>query len=87
MVDTDAPFTRDELCRYLTAHGIENRPLVAGNLAMQPAIQADPRILCGDLPGATQVHTQGFYIGLASFIDKEGTAYVAEVISHFMRTL
>lgn len=87
MVAPDAPFTRDSLCRYLDAHGIENRPIIAGNLARQPAVVAEERIIKGPLPGADAVHDQGFYIGLASFDDVEGCAYVAEVLRDFMRAL
>lgn len=86
MVNLDAPFSRDELCRYLTAHSIENRPIVAGNLARQPAIQHDSRVICGDLPGADAVHEQGFYIGIASFDNIDGTSYVADVIDTFMHS-
>lgn len=80
----DAPFTRTELCRYLDERGIENRPIVAGNLALQPAIQKDQRIICGPLPGADLIHENGFYIGLASFLDYEGTKYVTDAIYEFM---
>lgn len=85
MVASDAPFSRDELCRHLDEHGIENRPIIAGNLARQPAVISEDRIIKGPLPGADQVHDQGFYIGLASYDDEDGCAYVAEVMRDFMR--
>jgi len=85
MVASDAPFTRDELCRHLDEHGIEHRPIIAGNLARQPAVMAEDRIIKGPLPGADQVHDRGFYVGLASFDDVEGCAYVAEVVRDFVK--
>lgn len=85
MVSDAAPFTRTEFCQHLEAHGIETRPIVAGNLASQPAIQSDGRVLYGELPGADRVHSQGFYIGVASFIDTTGTAYVAQVVRDFVK--
>jgi dTDP-4-amino-4,6-dideoxygalactose transaminase len=87
MVIDNAPFTRDQLCRHLEAHGIETRPIIAGNLARQPAVRDDPRIITGPLPGAAAVHDHGFYMGLANFDDPDGTAYVGEVVADFMRTL
>jgi len=86
MVSADAPYTRDELCRYLNEHGIETRPIIAGNIARQPALNDEVRIHHDRrLPGADQVHEQGFYIGLSSFDDPEGCAYVGEIVGDFMR--
>ncbi len=86
-IDVEAPFSRDELCRYLDASGVETRPVVAGNLAKQPAIMADERIICGPLPGADLVHEQGFYIGIASFDDEAGISFVSDTIDQFIRDM
>jgi CDP-6-deoxy-D-xylo-4-hexulose-3-dehydrase len=86
MVEPGAPFSRDELCRYLDTRGIENRPIIAGNLARQPALRDEVRIHHDrKLPGADAIHERGFYIGLASFDDPNGTGYVAEVIRDFLK--
>ena len=85
MVSPLAPYNRDILCEYFNEHGIETRPIIAGNLARQPAVLNDPRIITGQLPGADFVHRNGFYIGLASRDDEPGTTYVAEVLSEFMK--
>lgn len=50
----------------LTACGVENRPIVTGNMVRQPVIQdlypdLDPR----GFPGAEYVHEKGFFIGLS----------------------
>lgn len=87
MVSVDAGFSRDQLCAYLDANGVETRPIVAGNLCNQPGIQADKRVILSYLPGAEEVHKRGFYIGLASFDDPDGTAYVAEVVDQFLRAV
>jgi CDP-6-deoxy-D-xylo-4-hexulose-3-dehydrase len=85
MVAADAPFTKHQLCAHLEARGIETRPIVAGNLARQPAVAHHPKVIAGPLPGADQVHERGFYIGLANFDDPEGTGYVAQVLDDFIR--
>ena len=65
MIRPSAPFTRDDVAAYLEANGVETRPIVAGNLAMQPAACIFPE-LCGDsLPGAVDVHRNGLYVGLS----------------------
>lgn len=50
---------------YLSASGVENRPIVSGNFIRQPGLAAfgihlDPT----DYPGAERVHNCGFFIGL-----------------------
>jgi CDP-6-deoxy-D-xylo-4-hexulose-3-dehydrase len=85
MLASDAPFTKKALCRYLNQQEVETRPIIAGNLARQPAAMNDPHVIGGHLPGADAVHERGFYIGLASFDDPEGTAHVVETISGFLR--
>lgn len=84
MVNAKAPFARAELCRYFEERGIETRPIIAGNLARQPMVQDDPRVICGPLPGADAVHDRGFYIGLASYDDERGTDYVGRTLAEFM---
>lgn len=86
LVRPGAPFSRRQFTEYLEDHGIETRPIVAGNLARQPAArQFEGRLLAGPLPGADLLHDQGLYLGVAPFDDPEGCTYVAEVISDFLR--
>jgi CDP-6-deoxy-D-xylo-4-hexulose-3-dehydrase len=83
-VRADAGFTKHELCAYLESRGVETRPLIAGNLARQPALREESRVLAGDLPGADAVHERAFYLGLASEDDPEGTGYVGECVRDFV---
>jgi CDP-6-deoxy-D-xylo-4-hexulose-3-dehydrase len=78
----DSPVSRDTLCARLEEDGIETRPIVAGNLARQPAIcQHADRIAMGPLPGADQIHNHGFYIGVPSFDDESGIDYVGDIFA------
>jgi CDP-6-deoxy-D-xylo-4-hexulose-3-dehydrase len=86
-VQKDAPFGKVELCRFLDDHGVETRPLVAGNLARQPSISADPRIITGDLPGADEIGEQWFYIGLPSVADPAGVTHVSDTVAEFMDSI
>jgi CDP-6-deoxy-D-xylo-4-hexulose-3-dehydrase len=70
-VKPGAPFTRNELVSHLEAEGIETRPVVAGNLGRQPAVQRLDGISTGDLPGADYVHENGFYLGIHPVLEME----------------
>lgn len=73
------------LCSYLEQHGIETRPIVAGNLARQHAVtdMHSGRVMYGPLTGADVIHDCGFYIGVSSFNDDNGIAHVSDVLSSF----
>ncbi|WP_153557929.1 DegT/DnrJ/EryC1/StrS family aminotransferase [Roseimaritima sediminicola] len=69
MLSGDLAHRRGELTDYLEQQGIETRPVVAGNLARQPAAA-----ILGDLDptayrGADEIHQRGFYLGLNPAFD------------------
>lgn len=55
--------SRDSLAAHLEENGIETRPILAGNLARQPAIRKH-KVRHSLLTGADRVHDRGLYIGL-----------------------
>lgn len=55
--------TRTALSRFLESRKIATRPIVAGNLAVQPAFRDNPHRTVGSLRGATQVGERGLFIG------------------------
>jgi CDP-6-deoxy-D-xylo-4-hexulose-3-dehydrase len=60
----DCPFSKNEFLTYLEEQGVETRPVVAGNLALQPVSKVFPDLQDANLPGASIVHDRGFYLGL-----------------------
>lgn len=85
MVDSAAPFSRDDIVAHLEKNGIETRPIVAGNLGRQPAMEKVQGVSVGQLPGADQVHGQGFYLGLHPIASmKNEFERVWDVISAFV---
>lgn len=62
-VITDSAETRDRLRDHLEARHIATRPIVAGNLALQPAFRDNPHRIVGDLEVATRVGERGLFIG------------------------
>lgn len=76
------PSLHGELGHYLESHGIETRPILAGNLARQPA-------LCGyegKFPGADRIHDQGLYVGLHPHVTGD-TEEVAHCINAFTESV
>ncbi|MCL2454405.1 MAG: aminotransferase class I/II-fold pyridoxal phosphate-dependent enzyme [Micrococcales bacterium] len=55
--------TRLALSEHLESRGIATRPIVAGNLAVQPAFRDNPHRLVGDLANATAVGERGLFVG------------------------
>ena len=52
-----------ELAQQLTQLKVENRPIVAGNLAKQPFLKHFAHRVSGSLPGANRIMESGIYIG------------------------
>lgn len=85
MVNPIAPFSREDLVAHLEEHGIETRPIVAGNLGRQPAMEKVAGVSVGELSGADQVHGQGIYIGLhPSAAMRNELERVWDIISKFV---
>ena len=86
MVDSGANFSRRDLVTHLEKIGVETRPIVAGNLARQPATKKIEGITSGDLPGADEVHNRGFYIGLHPIDFELELERVWDAIEEFTRS-
>ncbi|GAB2766300.1 lipopolysaccharide biosynthesis protein RfbH [Terrabacter koreensis] len=62
-VMTESGDVRRRLSAHLEARGVATRPIVAGNLAVQPAFRDNPHRTVGHLGGATQVGERGLFVG------------------------
>jgi CDP-6-deoxy-D-xylo-4-hexulose-3-dehydrase len=52
---------------YLTQNGVENRPIITGNIVRQPVIRdLYPNLNHADFHGAEKCHSEGLFIGLPS---------------------
>lgn len=85
-VTEDAPFTRQELQRHLEAKGIETRPIVAGNLAVQPALKLYAHRIGGPLPAADHIMARGIFFANHGMMKDEEIDYIAEQILAFCQT-
>jgi CDP-4-dehydro-6-deoxyglucose reductase, E1 len=83
-VRPEAPFSRDDLVRFLEGRGIATRPIMAGNFRDQPAIDLFPHRIAGPLPNAELIMRQSFFIGNHHAISERDRAYVVDCLDDFM---
>jgi CDP-6-deoxy-D-xylo-4-hexulose-3-dehydrase len=84
-VREDAPFSRDEIVKYLNEMKIGTRLLFGGNLIRQPYMKGRNFRVHGDLDNSDRIMRQTFWIGLYPGLSPEAIAYMLEVIHAFCR--
>ena len=62
-VRPEAPFSRGDLVRFLESRGLETRPIMAGNIAEQPAMQLFPHRTGDTLTNSQVIMRQSFFFG------------------------
>lgn len=77
-------FGARDLMAALGRANIESRPIIAGNIARQPALQHYAHRTVGDLKHSTAVMQRGFSFGNHQAIDDAARAYVVEHIAKFV---
>lgn len=85
----DAPFSRNDLSKYLEAHKIQTRNLFAGNLLKHPAFdqmkQSDTGYrVVGDLSGTDFIMNNTLWIGVYPGMTDEMLAYMIKTIKDFV---
>ena len=78
-------FNRDEICFYLNSNGIETRPIIAGNIARQPANSLFNHRISGELLNSDIIMDNGFSIGVHQSLCNDSMNYVKEVFSNFFK--
>lgn len=63
IVEPDAPFRRADVVRVFTKHGIDVRPIVAGNFAKNEVLRWFDYSVHGTLRNADELDTNGLFIG------------------------
>lgn len=83
-VKPEAPFTRKQLTNFLEAKGIETRPLMAGNIAEQPAIKLIKHRTVGNLDVSKMVMRNSFFFGNHHFIGEREREYIVGSVAEFV---
>jgi len=75
--------TRRALSGHLERRGIETRPIVAGNLAVQPAFRDNPHRIVGSLGNATQIAERGLFVGNHPNLSQGHLDHIVEAFRSF----
>ena len=86
-VRPDAPFTRNELVRYLEDNLVATRLLFSGNITRQPAYQHVNYRVVGDLTNSDIVMNQTFWIGVYPKLTPQMIDYALSVFADFFKRL
>jgi CDP-6-deoxy-D-xylo-4-hexulose-3-dehydrase len=84
-VRPEAPFTRNDVIRYLEQHKIATRLLFAGNLIRQPAYREVPYRIVGDLKNSDLVMNNVFWVGVYAGLSPTMLDYVIETLHNFCK--
>ena len=84
MVREDAPFSREEIVRYLEDHKIATRMLFGGNLIKQPAYADMKFRSVGNLVNTDLVMNNLFWIGVYPGLTEEKIGFVLETFREFV---
>jgi CDP-6-deoxy-D-xylo-4-hexulose-3-dehydrase len=84
LVKEGAPFTAKELMAHLEGHGVECRPIEAGNMAVQPAMK-ELNYRAEPIPNAEYIHSNAFFFGNHSGIGAIEREAIASYIHEFMK--
>jgi len=76
---------RNDLCRWLDARGIGNRPVFGGNLLRQPAYRNIPHRVIGSLENSDTVHERAFWIGCWPGLGMDQFEYAIGKLSEYVR--
>ncbi len=79
-VRADAPFTRNELVRFLESRKIGTRLLFGGNLTRQPAYRDVSYRVVGELTNAEMVMKQSFWMGVYPGLTDAMLNYMIETV-------
>lgn len=80
----NSSFSVHALRSFLTRVHIESRPIICGNVAMQPAVQRYPHRISGTLDHATHVMHRGLAIPSHHLMDSAACDYVINHLQTFM---
>jgi CDP-6-deoxy-D-xylo-4-hexulose-3-dehydrase len=85
VLDAGTGFAVTDLTRHLNKCGIETRPIICGNIALQPALQKHAHRTVGDLKHATEVMRSGFSIANHQAVSEDACTYIAGCFEAFFR--
>lgn len=74
---------KQRLNHYLQENGIETRPIISGNLLLQPFLHK--YYDRSEYPNSDFIHKNGFYIGNNQFVDNERMDCLSRYIDNYFK--
>jgi len=81
MIKGGAPFSREQVIRYLEKNGIQTRPIFAGNIIRHPAYKNVNYKVVGDLSNADKILRDAFFVGVYPGLTKEDMEFIGSAIN------
>jgi CDP-6-deoxy-D-xylo-4-hexulose-3-dehydrase len=85
IIKENAPFSRRNFQAFMSDANIETRPIIAGNIAEQPALKMYPHRISGALSNSDRVMSGGVTFGNHQFVDKNARDYATAAVAEFMK--
>jgi CDP-4-dehydro-6-deoxyglucose reductase, E1 len=86
-VRKEAPFTRDDITRFLNENLIETRNLFGGNLVKQPAFINKKFRIEGDLSNTDFIMNNTFFLGTYPGLDDKKLTFIESVVDRYILML
>jgi CDP-6-deoxy-D-xylo-4-hexulose-3-dehydrase len=84
IINKKASFSTGDFRQYLESNGIETRPIICGNITLQPAVQMYKHRIYGALENASHVMKNGLAIACHQSLSEEESQYMIDTISVFL---
>ncbi|RYZ72865.1 MAG: hypothetical protein EOP09_02600, partial [Proteobacteria bacterium] len=87
LVKPESGVKRADLMAFLESKGIETRPIVGGNLTLQPVFTQFEWGRSGDYKNANLIHENGIYFGTHPGMNKGHCDHVIKAFQEFFKDL
>jgi CDP-6-deoxy-D-xylo-4-hexulose-3-dehydrase len=84
IVKPSSPFTAKDLRDHLEMNGIETRPIIAGNIANQPALKMYPHRVSGDLKHSSNIMLNGLAVASHQSMSEEACNHIIQIFKLFI---
>jgi CDP-4-dehydro-6-deoxyglucose reductase, E1 len=86
-VKENAPFTRDQITKYLNENLIETRNLFAGNMVKQPGFMDKNYRIADNLTNTDLIMNNTFFLGTYPGLTDEMFSYIEKIVGEFIATI
>lgn len=79
-IKDEAPFNREQITRHLEKHGIQTRPIFAGNILRQPAYRNVEYKTVGDLRNSDKILKDSFFVGVYPGLNEDDMRFIGSTL-------